>query len=51
MEDDKTLSKFREAAINPESILSKSDMIVWSSKYSKPEFKYKKLKDGILIEM
>ncbi|XP_050452912.1 uncharacterized protein LOC126852292 [Cataglyphis hispanica] len=50
MEDSKALSKFQEAAIDPECILSKSDMIVWTNEYSQPEFKYKKLKDGILIE-
>ncbi|XP_011253300.1 uncharacterized protein LOC105249487 isoform X3 [Camponotus floridanus] len=48
---DSTLSKFQEAAIDPECILSKSDMIVWNSEYSKPEFQYKKSKDDILIEV
>lgn len=47
--EDSSLSKFQEAAIDPECILSKSD-IVWNSEYSEPEFKYKKSKDGILIE-
>ncbi|XP_025267087.1 uncharacterized protein LOC105249487 isoform X2 [Camponotus floridanus] len=49
--EDSTLSKFQEAAIDPECILSKSDMIVWNSEYSKPEFQYKKSKDDILIEV
>ncbi|XP_072758177.1 uncharacterized protein [Anoplolepis gracilipes] len=51
IEDSETLSKFQEAAIDPECILNKSNAIVWSNEYSKPEFKYKKLKDGILIEI
>ncbi|XP_070153635.1 uncharacterized protein [Polyergus mexicanus] len=50
IEHSKTLSKFQEAAIDPECILSKSDMIVWTNEYYTPEFKYKKLKDGTLIE-
>lgn len=51
VEDDDSLLKFQEAAVSPESILDQSDMIVYNSKYSKPEFKYKKLKDSILIEV
>ncbi|XP_029161804.1 uncharacterized protein LOC114933427 [Nylanderia fulva] len=51
MEDDDTLLKFQEAAVSPESILNPSDTIVYNDKYSEPEFKYKKLKDGVLIEV
>lgn len=49
IKEDSSLLKFQEAAIDPECILNKSD-IVWNSEYSEPEFKYKQSKDGILIE-
>jgi len=50
-ENDEDLSKFREAAIDPEYILSKLDTKVWVNKHPESEFKYKKLKNGTLIEM
>jgi len=45
------LSKFQEAAIDPAYILSKLDTKVWVNKHPETEFKYKKLKNGTLIEM
>jgi len=45
------LSKFQEAAIDPEYILSKLNTKVWVNKHPESEFKYKKLKNGTLIEM
>ncbi|XP_032680558.1 uncharacterized protein LOC116848509 isoform X2 [Odontomachus brunneus] len=50
VEDDDAISKFREAAVDPEYILSKLDTKAWTSKRPEPEFKYKKLKNGTLIE-
>lgn len=50
VEDDDAMSKFREAAIEPEHILNKLDTKAWVSKRPEPEFKYKKLKNGTLIE-
>lgn len=49
-DDVDAMSKFREAAIDPERILSKSDTRAWTSKRPEPDFKYKKLKDGTLVE-
>jgi len=51
VEDDETSSKFREAAIDPEYILNKLDLKAWVNKRPESEFKYKRLKDGTLIEM
>ncbi|XP_018047141.1 PREDICTED: uncharacterized protein LOC108686379 isoform X2 [Atta colombica] len=51
VEDDETSSKFREAAIDPEYILNKLDLEAWVNKRPESEFKYKRLKDGTLIEM
>lgn len=51
VEDDEALSKFREAAVDPEYILSKLDTKAWVNKRPEPEFKYKRLKNDILIEM
>ncbi|XP_011706149.1 PREDICTED: uncharacterized protein LOC105461348 isoform X2 [Wasmannia auropunctata] len=50
-EDDEALSKFREAAIDAEYILSQVDTKAWVNKRPEPEFKYKRLKNGTLIEM
>lgn len=50
-ENDDALLKFREAAIDPERILNKLDTKAWVDKRPEPEFKYKRLKNGTLIEM
>ncbi|XP_071571555.1 uncharacterized protein [Temnothorax nylanderi] len=50
-DDEDAFSKFREAAIDPERILSKLETKAWVNKRSEPEFKYKRLQNGILIEM
>lgn len=50
VEDNEAMLKFQEAAVNPEHILSKLDTKTWTSKRPEPEFKYKKLKNGTLIE-
>jgi hypothetical protein len=51
MEDDKTLSKFREVAVDPEHILNKVDTEAWVNRRPEPEFKYKRLKNGTLVEI
>lgn len=51
VEDDDALLKFREAAIEPERILNKLDTKAWVDKRPEAEFKYKRLKNGTLIEM
>ncbi|XP_018375389.1 PREDICTED: uncharacterized protein LOC108769088 [Trachymyrmex cornetzi] len=51
VEDDKISSKFREAVIDPEYILNKLDLKAWVNKRPESEFKYKRLKNGTLIEM
>lgn len=50
-DDSDALLKFQEAAIDPERILSQLDTKAWVNKRPEPEFKYKRLKNGILIEM
>jgi hypothetical protein len=50
IEDDNALIKFREAAIDPEYILSKLDTKAWVNRRPEPDFKYKRLRNGILIE-
>lgn len=50
LEDDDAMLKFREAAVDPEFVLSKSDTKAWTSKHPEPDFKYKRLKNGTLIE-
>ncbi|KYM98371.1 hypothetical protein ALC62_10894 [Cyphomyrmex costatus] len=50
-EDDETSSKFQEAVIDPESILNKLDTKAWVNKRPESDFKYKRLKNGTLIEM
>ncbi|EGI63243.1 hypothetical protein G5I_08271 [Acromyrmex echinatior] len=50
VEDDET-SKFREAVIDPEYILNKLELEAWVNKRPESEFKYKRLKNGTLIEM
>ncbi|KAL0126856.1 hypothetical protein PUN28_005310 [Cardiocondyla obscurior] len=49
--DDDDLSKFQEVAVDPEHILSKLDTKVWANKRPESEFKYKKLKNGSLVEI
>ncbi|KYQ53768.1 hypothetical protein ALC60_07251 [Trachymyrmex zeteki] len=49
-EDDET-SKCQEAVIDPEYILNKLDLKAWVNKRPESEFKYKRLKNGTLIEM
>lgn len=50
VEDNDAMSKFREAALDPEYILSKIDTKAWTNKRPEPEFKYKRLKNGTLVE-
>jgi len=50
IEDDNALIKFQEAAIDPEHILSKLDIKAWVNRRPEPDFKYKRLRNGILIE-
>ncbi|KZC07725.1 PREDICTED: uncharacterized protein LOC107185931 [Dufourea novaeangliae] len=45
-----TLLKCKEVAVDPEKILSKTDTKAWTSKRKEPEFKYKRLKNGTLVE-
>jgi len=49
--DEDASSKFREAAVDPEHLLSKLDTKAWVNKRPEPEFKYKRLKNGTLIEI
>ncbi|KYN40906.1 hypothetical protein ALC56_04797 [Trachymyrmex septentrionalis] len=51
VEDDETSSRFQEAVIDPEYILNKLDLEAWVNKRPESEFKYKRLKNGALIEM
>ncbi|XP_031834204.2 uncharacterized protein LOC116427689 [Nomia melanderi] len=44
------LLKCKEVAVDPERILSKTDTKAWTSKRKEPEFKYKRLKNGTLVE-
>lgn len=49
--DEKTnLLKCKEVAIEPERILAKVETKSWTSKRKEPEFKYKKLRNGTLVE-
>ncbi|XP_053986321.1 uncharacterized protein LOC128880347 [Hylaeus volcanicus] len=50
IEDETNLAKCKEVAVDPEAILAKADTKVWKSKRKEPEFKYKKLKNGTLVE-
>lgn len=49
--DKNTLLKCQEAALDPESIMRKSDAKIWINKHPEPEFKYKKLQNDILLEI
>ncbi|XP_011877032.1 PREDICTED: uncharacterized protein LOC105567086 [Vollenhovia emeryi] len=49
--DEDDLSKFREAAVDHKRILNKLDTKDWVNKRPEPEFRYKRLKNGNLIEM
>ncbi|XP_011644984.1 uncharacterized protein LOC105432071 isoform X2 [Pogonomyrmex barbatus] len=51
LEDEKALLKFREAAVDSERILNKSDTKAWVNRRPEPEFKYKRLKNGTLVEI
>ncbi|XP_035734521.1 uncharacterized protein LOC118447115 [Vespa mandarinia] len=44
------ISQFQEAAVNPEWILSKVETTFWAERHKGSVYKYKKLKDGTLIE-
>ncbi|XP_017760277.1 PREDICTED: uncharacterized protein LOC108550888 [Eufriesea mexicana] len=44
------LLKCKQVAVNPEQILSKVDTKAWTNKRKGPEFNYKRLKNGILVE-
>ncbi|KAK2579231.1 hypothetical protein KPH14_008200 [Odynerus spinipes] len=44
------VSQFKEAAIDPERILSKIETKAWAERHKGSVFKYKKLKNGTLIE-
>ncbi|XP_012540534.1 uncharacterized protein LOC105839060 isoform X2 [Monomorium pharaonis] len=50
-EENQALSTFQEIAVDPEYILSKVDTEAWVNKRPEPDFKYKKLKNGTLVEM
>ncbi|XP_076294179.1 uncharacterized protein LOC143215706 [Lasioglossum baleicum] len=50
IDEDAVMLKCREVAVDPEKILSKSGTKAWTSKRGEPEFKYKKLKNGTLVE-
>lgn len=41
--------KVKEAAVNPEWILSKCDTKAWANTKKEAEFRYKKLLDGLLV--
>ncbi|CAL7938744.1 unnamed protein product [Xylocopa violacea] len=45
-----TLVKCKEAALEPDRILSREETKAWTSKRKEPEFKYKRMKNGTLIE-
>jgi len=45
------IKKFREAAVDSECILNKLETKAWVNKRPEPEFKYKRLNNGTLIEM
>ncbi|XP_078036998.1 uncharacterized protein LOC144470064 [Augochlora pura] len=45
-----TLSRCKEVAVDAERILSKKDTKAWTSKRGEPEYKYRKLKNGTLVE-
>lgn len=44
------VSQFQEAAVNPECILSKVETTFWAERHKGLVFKYKRLKDGTLME-
>ncbi|XP_076761801.1 uncharacterized protein LOC143429864 [Xylocopa sonorina] len=50
IDDEATLLKCKEVALEPERILSKEETKAWTSKRKEPEFKYKRLKSGTLVE-
>ncbi|XP_076625344.1 uncharacterized protein LOC143343883 [Colletes latitarsis] len=50
IDDKKNFEKCKEVAVDPKWILSKTDTKAWKCKRKEPEFKYKKLKNGTLVE-
>lgn len=44
------ISRCKEVAVDPEWVLSKIETKAWTSKRKEPEFKYKKLTNGTLLE-
>ncbi|XP_076249699.1 uncharacterized protein LOC143188998 [Calliopsis andreniformis] len=50
MDDKLNILKCKEVAVGPEWILSKTETKAWTNKRKEPEFKYKRLKNGTLLE-
>ncbi|XP_034192531.2 uncharacterized protein LOC117609889 [Osmia lignaria lignaria] len=50
IDDEENYIKCKEVAVDPEWILSKVETKAWTSKRKEPEFQYKRLKSGILVE-
>ncbi|CAK9811384.1 hypothetical protein ANTPLA_LOCUS7006 [Anthophora plagiata] len=51
MDDKANLLKCREVTVDPEVILSKKETKAWSNRRKGKEFKYKKQKNGTLVEV
>ena len=50
IDDKANISKCKEVAVDPNWILSKEETKAWTSKRRGPEFNYKRLKNGSLVE-
>ena len=50
IDDKANISKCKEVAVDPDFILSKEETKAWTSKRRGPEFNYKRLKNGSLVE-
>ncbi|KAK9305812.1 hypothetical protein QLX08_003318 [Tetragonisca angustula] len=50
IDDEMNLLKCKQVAVDPEQILSKVETKAWTSRRKGPEFNYKKLKNGTLVE-
>lgn len=50
IDDEENYIKCKQVAVDPEWILSKVETKAWTSKRKEPEFQYKRLKSGILVE-
>nr|XP_003706531.1 PREDICTED: uncharacterized protein LOC100878352 [Megachile rotundata] len=50
IDDEANYLKCKEVAVDSEWILSKIETKFWTSKRKEPEFKYKRLKTGVLVE-